>query len=419
MVGETADLCPQCRADREPAQAPAAPRKLGAAELMRLFPVTTALIGLSLLMFVVMVAKGVSPAQPTTAQLLRWGADFGPRTFGGQPWRLLVSCFIHAGFLHLLFNMWCLWSLGMFVERFLGRGTYLLAYLLAGIAGAVASVWWHPLSVGVGASGAIFGLAGLMVTLLRSGQLSLPAEYLKHHSKSILGFIGYNLFFGFINPHIDNAAHLGGLAAGLLMGALLPVAASEEGHGRRVLAFGLVLVALLGGFSYARSANAGPLALAAGQEALEAKQWDKAASLLQAAIRTNPNRADAYLGLGYAYLMQKKYAEAVPILQKATQLAPRDPYGFGNLGIAYLHTGDLQAAESSLQRAVRLQPKNSDFWYELALCYLAQDRPEAALHAAELSLQADPKNADAQSLLAKLQAAASTPRKGRSATAKP
>jgi len=375
----------------------------GYGELIRLFPATSVLIALNVVVYIAMVAKGVSPASPTTAQLLRWGADFGPLTLAGQPWRLLASCFIHAGLLHLLFNMWCLWSLGLFAERFLGRGTYVLAYLVAGLAGAVASVWWHPLVVGVGASGAIFGLAGIMVTLLRSGQLSLPAEFLKQHSKSILAFIGYNLFFGFISPHIDNSAHLGGLVTGLMLGAVLPVAGRPEGHARRVLVFGTSAVLLFGAFTYARSANRSALAVAAGQEAIAAKQWDKAAASFQAAVRSHPKDPVAHFGLGYVYLMQEKYAEAVPPLQRATQLAPREPAGFGNLGIAYLHLNELEKAESALARAVQLDPRDSGFWYQLGLCYLAQGRPEPAIQALQRSLQANPKNADARQLLQDLQ----------------
>ncbi|HVP44501.1 MAG TPA: rhomboid family intramembrane serine protease [Terriglobales bacterium] len=399
IVGAASDLCPQCR--EMPADAPeppSAPLRLTTSQLIGLFPATSALIALNLLMFVVMVARGVSPATPTTAQLLRWGADSGPVTLSGQPWRLLVSCFIHAGFLHLLFNMWCLWSLGMFVERYLGRGTYILAYLLAGIGGAVASLWWHPLVVGVGASGAIFGLAGIMVTLLRSGQLALPAEYLRRHSKSIVAFIGYNLFFGFINPHIDNSAHLGGLATGLLLGALLPVAASAEGHNRRVLAFGVCAVLLFGSFTYARSANAGPLALAAGEQALEAKQWDKAAASFEAAIRFDPKQAHAYLGLGYAYLMQEKYAEAVPVLRTGTELAPNLAGGFTNLGYALVKSGRPKEAETPLLRAIQIDPKDADAWENLALAYALEGKVAAARTAAATALRFNPNMKEAREI---------------------
>src|SRR5579864_381385 len=136
--GETSDLCPQCREQSGPPAPPrpVAPKRPDASELIRMFPATSAIIGLNIVVFVVMVAKGVSPADPTGAQLLPWGADYGPMALAGQPWRLLTSCFLHAGLLHLGFNMWCLWTLGIFVERFLGRGTYVLAYLLAGIGGS-------------------------------------------------------------------------------------------------------------------------------------------------------------------------------------------------------------------------------------------------------------------------------------------
>jgi membrane associated rhomboid family serine protease len=404
MVGETSDLCLQCRQQEQTGEQPrVVPRRLSTGELIRLFPATAVLIGLNILVYIAMVVRGVSPAEPTTGQLLRWGANFGPMTLGGQPWRLLASCFVHAGLLHILFNMWCLWSLGMFVERFLGRTTYVVAYLLAGLGGAVASVWWHPLSVAVGASGAIFGLAGIMVTLLRSGQLSLPAEYLKRHSKSILAFIGYNLFFGFISPHIDNSAHLGGLATGLLLGALLPVAESEEGHARRVLAFGVSAVLIFGGFFYARSSNTGALALVAGEQALEAKQWDKAAASFQIAIKSDPRHPDAYLDLGFVYVMQEKYADAVPVLEKGTKLAPQNPSGFHNLGLSYVQLDRFSEAEAALTRAAQLDPKDEGTWFNLAVAYYGQGKMADARGAAEKVLAINPKDQGAQEMLRRLQ----------------
>ena len=414
LLGATSDLCPQCRQEQQtPAEQPALQRQRPPfSELVRAFPVTSAIIALNVLVFVAMVAKGVSPAEPRVDQLLRWGADFGPLTLHGQPWRLLASCFVHAGLLHILFNMWCLWSLGMLVERFLGRGTYLTAYLLAGLGGAVASVWWHPLVVGVGASGAIFGMAGVMVTLLRSGRLALPAEFLKRHSKSLVTFIGYNLFFGFVSPHIDNSAHLGGLATGLLLGAMLPAADAEEGRTRRMLAFGLTSVLLVGAFGYARVANAGHLALAAGEEAMEFKQWGKAEAELKAAIQSDPRLPDAYLDLGYVYLMEEKYADAVPVLQQATRLAPNEASGFGNLGIAYVRMQRAQEAEAPLKRAVQLEPKNSGFWFNLALAYLGQNKVADATTAAQRSLQLDPKNSDARELLSSLRSQPAPPDNG-------
>ena len=409
LVGQTTDLCPQCRQGAEPQPQRVVPRRLSASELIRMFPATSILIGLNVLVYVAMVAKGLSPTNPTTDQLLRWGADHGPLTLGAQPWRALSSCFVHDGFLHLLFNMWCLWSLGVFVERFLGRGTYVVAYLLAGVGGAIASVWWHPLVVGVGASGAIFGLAGIMVTLLRSGQLSLPAEYLKRHSKSILAFIGYNLFFGFISAHIDNSAHLGGLATGLLMGAMLPIAGSEERSSRRALAFGVTAALLFGAFTYARHSRLPELALARGLQAVDAKQYDRAVTEFKAALQQDPKLAEAYFGLAYVYMEQEKYADAVSVLEQATRLAPNEASGFAGLGLAYARSGRAKDAEAPLARAVQLQPRDADSWYDIALAYADMGKVTEAKHAAQQALNIDPKNAGARQVLEQLQENAPAP----------
>jgi rhomboid protease GluP len=231
-------------------------------QLAATFPVTSGIVALNVLVFVAMAAKGVSPANPTSSELLRWGANFGPLTYAGQSWRLLTSCFVHAGLLHIGFNMWAFWGLGLFVEKLLGHWRFLVAYLLAGLGGAIASVWWHPVSVSVGASGAIFGVAGILVALLRFGKVTGELEYLKAHSKSILTFIGYNLIFGFISPHVDNAAHLGGLATGVVIGTLLPRSDADDQSSsiRTAAIFGLIAFAMFLMFDYARRMNRGKTA---------------------------------------------------------------------------------------------------------------------------------------------------------------
>src|SRR6266566_4669282 len=120
----------------------------------------------SVLVFVIMVLRGVSAFSTTPQQAISFGADFGPLTLNGQWWRLVSSMFVHFGLIHLGLNMWCLWNLGRAAERLLGRFSYLLAYLVSGIFGSIASVFWHPLAAGAGASGAIFGLAGALVSFV-------------------------------------------------------------------------------------------------------------------------------------------------------------------------------------------------------------------------------------------------------------
>src|SRR3974377_1091446 len=121
---------------------------------------THMIVGLNVLVFLAMVLSGVSPLNPTTEQLKHWGANWGPLSLGSQPWRILTSNYVHVGIVHLAFNMWCLWNLGQLAERILGRLNFVALYTICGLAGSLASLWLHPMVVGAGASGAIFGLAG-------------------------------------------------------------------------------------------------------------------------------------------------------------------------------------------------------------------------------------------------------------------
>jgi rhomboid protease GluP len=150
--------------------------------------------------------------------------------------------------------MWCLWNLGRLAERVFDRWTYLLVYTASGIGGSLASLWWHPRGIGAGASGAIFGLAGALIAVLYLGNLPIAKEALKPTLKSLITFAAYNLFFGLV-PGIDNAAHLGGLAAGLGLGAVLAKSFSELPEGRaRWRNYTTVATALLllAGYNYVK-----------------------------------------------------------------------------------------------------------------------------------------------------------------------
>ncbi len=217
---EGRSLCPDCQRTDLPSAAswqPAQPqhRALIAGRTVSL---TTLLVGVNVAVFVVMALTGVSPLTPTTQQLLKWGANWGPLSLGTQPWRMLTSNYVHGGIIHIFFNMWCLLNLGALAERVFDRWTYVLIYTASGLAGSLASLWWHPMVVGVGASGAIFGMAGALIAALYLGKLPIPKEAVKSTMKSLLSFAAYNLLFG-LSAGIDNAAHIGGLLGGLALGA--------------------------------------------------------------------------------------------------------------------------------------------------------------------------------------------------------
>src|ERR1035441_2739923 len=113
-------------------------------------PATYVLVGINCLVFLVMVAHHVSMGNPTSDQLLYWGADnAGNVLLQGQWWRIVTAMFVHVGILHLATNMWCLWNLGLLAEPLMGSTGVLAVYILTGAAGNLLSTlynWWtnHP-----------------------------------------------------------------------------------------------------------------------------------------------------------------------------------------------------------------------------------------------------------------------------------
>jgi rhomboid protease GluP len=207
--------------------------------------VTQAILAINVAVFVAMTLAGVSPLEPTATELVHWGANFGPYTIGGQWWRLLTCVFVHIGITHIALNMWCLWGLGRLAESVYDRWAFGAVYLITGLAASVASLAWNPIGVSAGASGAIFGIAGALIAALYLGEFSLPRTVVSGLLKSVLKFAGYNLVLGAFLGHTDNAAHVGGLVSGLILGALIArVAPQRDEAGRRVgvLLFGILLV---------------------------------------------------------------------------------------------------------------------------------------------------------------------------------
>ena len=184
-------------------------------------PVTSALIAANVLVYAAMTLSGVPPMNPEIRDLVKWGANTGIETLQSQPWRMWTSNYVHIGLIHITLNMWCLWSLGALAERVFAKWEYFLAYTFCGIAGSLASLGLHPHGSSAGASGAIFGLAGALISALYLGHLPIPPRALKSTLNSLVMFAGYNLFIGQVVRVIDNSAHLGGLVCGLVLGALL------------------------------------------------------------------------------------------------------------------------------------------------------------------------------------------------------
>jgi rhomboid protease GluP len=197
--------------------------------------VTPTLIAINVAVFIVMAVAGVSIMQPTNADLIRWGADFGPLTTHGQWWRLLTAAFVHVGLMHIALNMWALLSGGIFTERLFGNVGFLTLYLLSAIGGNLASIAWQPFTVAAGASGAIFGVYGALIGLLLVQRKSIPSAAAVSLGKNAMVFVGYNIVYGLKgDSNIDMAAHLGGLLTGLFAGCALAYRVDPVAGGARL-----------------------------------------------------------------------------------------------------------------------------------------------------------------------------------------
>lgn len=181
----------------------------------------TALVLVNVLAFLVFftTTKSWFGVQP---QLLTiWGSNYGPLTVSGQWWRLLSSLFLHLNGLHLVVNMWVLWNVGRLAERLFGHSVFILLYFFTGIVSGLATVVWDPALNVVGSSGAIFGLLGALLASIIRPSHRTPPGFIRSHWLSLLLFMSFNLIAGFMQFGIANAAHVGGLASGALLGAVI------------------------------------------------------------------------------------------------------------------------------------------------------------------------------------------------------
>jgi rhomboid protease GluP len=199
-------------------------------------PVTFGLVAINTAVFIAMLFGGAEWFRPGGQAQIAWGSNFGPYTTEGEWWRLLTAEFIHFGLLHLFFNMVALVSFGPLVERLYGSLPYLLIYLLTGILGSLASISWHPAINSAGASGAIFGILGaLLVASLRAGD-RFPEDMARPIRRVAVIVVGWALYSGFRHEGVDNAAHLGGLASGFILGLVAaPLTGGEKLYSRRFI----------------------------------------------------------------------------------------------------------------------------------------------------------------------------------------
>jgi rhomboid protease GluP len=175
---------------------------------------------------------------------VRLGAGVGVLVEHGEVWRLVTPMLLHGGWIHILFNMFALFQLGPLVEQAFGRSRFLVLYLVSGIAGSLASTMFQPpFQSGVGASGAICGLLGIMAVwgFRRGGMLGQIVR------RQMIQWAVIILVWGLLMPNIDNAAHAGGFVGGAALAFLISPAGfrRETALRRRLWNAGAAVVVLV------------------------------------------------------------------------------------------------------------------------------------------------------------------------------
>jgi rhomboid protease GluP len=356
--GGTAFKCPECAAKSLESTPPneVGSNKSSAefvAELNRAAPgqpwVTYGLIAVCFAVFVFELVKGAgfdSMSAPLAVQL---GADFGPLTITGQWWRILTSMFLHFGIIHIASNMYCLLLLGSLAERLMGRAGYLVLYFGAGLAGGLLSLAVHPQIVSAGASGAVFGVAGGLVTYLWLKKAPLEFTTVRSQLQRLGIFIGINVIYS-LQGGIDMVAHAGGLIAGLAIGAALPPF---------LLGAAADAIPMPG---YERSSNS-KLVATVGIGCLIA--------IFAGIVVVRHFQADAvYVWNSLDQIKAGHSADVVPTLEQIVKRQPDSGIAHFALGAAYLRTNHAQDAVRELERAVEIDPTNKDFRKQLNDAYL-------------------------------------------------
>lgn len=182
-------------------------------------PCTVLLAVVNVIVFLVLSFQGMTE---DGRFMLQHGAMYVPYLIkNGEYYRLFTSMFLHFGYDHLFNNMVVLVAMGWNLELEIGKIKFLIVYFVSGLAGNILSAWLDILTgsmaVSAGASGAIFGIIGalLYVAIRNRGRIG------EISGKGLVFMVVLTLYYGFTSGGVDNMAHIGGLAAGFLMGVLL------------------------------------------------------------------------------------------------------------------------------------------------------------------------------------------------------
>ena len=204
---------------------------------------TAVLVALNVLVWLLQVASGVAPLHPPATTLIAWGGNVPVLTLTGDTWRLLTSMFLHGGATHLALNMLALAFTATRLEDEYGTARMLVIYVVGGLLASCSTILWNEwraahgdvvglVTVSVGASGAIMAQFGALLTalvLVPPRFAALPPTRRPGVDTGLIQVVVINIALGFVVPHVDQAAHVGGLLAGMVLGAVMAAVPSATG----------------------------------------------------------------------------------------------------------------------------------------------------------------------------------------------
>jgi membrane associated rhomboid family serine protease/Flp pilus assembly protein TadD len=361
---------------------------------------TQILFGANIAVFLAMaLASGTITSDFPGSIAVRFGANYGPYTLAGQWWRLFTYMFLHGGIWHIVFNLWCLWDLGALCESLYGRSTYLCIYLITGIAAGLTSVAWNPGVLSVGASGAIFGLAGALAASFYLGEFSIPRFAIQGTLRSLAFFIGFNVLFGvgynFIlggsAGYVDNACHVGGLVSGAILGALIAKFAADRDRAAPRIAVLLLITVALAGAVFGVARWRGP-SMRFGRTIFDVQQnANRKIADFRKRVQQNPRDAAAHYALAHEYFITGQESEGVSELKRVLELDPKNESARTDLGAVYLDQGNAKESQEQFAALLAQDANSVNGHVGLGMALADQQNHAAAIHefqeAARLSPQ--------------------------------
>jgi membrane associated rhomboid family serine protease/Flp pilus assembly protein TadD len=375
---------------------------------------TLVILALNVAIFMLMEFAGGSKNPEV---LLNFGASYGPFIRRGEYWRLVMPMFLHIGLPHLILNTLGLFVLGRILETIYGYGRFALLYVASGMGGVFLSITLSR-HVSAGASGAIFGIAGAMLTVGYLHRAAVPRRWRRAFGGGILPLIVLNLFLGFSIPGIDNWGHVGGLFVGMLASGLIPPPGldwdpdstpAEPSQAMVIIPMAIVVLAMSAAVEHHRASQAIARLIEDSRKMQAAGRIDQALQRAQEAARLAPHDDRTHEQLGSLYLRQGQTEEAIREFGEARRLNPLSVPAQRGLARAYRRKGDTERAARIFEDLLGEDANTSEGKRLLGDLYLEEKLYAEAIENYQRALELNPEDAATHNNLGWLLATADDP----------